>query len=193
MNNLSSHFSELEFLQSNDARAHGINNTWESIIYKHNAIKLCENFLEPIRAFCIKKDSSTAGIRITSGYRNTHLNLVVGGASTSAHKYGYAVDMHLIKRNSTGGTVDAHNLNKFVDYILEYRFSNKIPLFDQLIYEEQNNGNPWIHFGMKNFADKTRMQLLCRTIAGSYEPLIFHTERLNINGDFVARCANKNC
>lgn len=83
---LSEHFSEEEFLRSETAKKHNINNTWQLKKYKDNAIYLCTKVLEPLRDIFGR-------IRITSGYRCPALNEKVGGEKDSLHLTGRAVDI----------------------------------------------------------------------------------------------------
>jgi uncharacterized protein YcbK (DUF882 family) len=86
MSQLSKHFSEAEFLRSATAIERGIKNTWQNEQHKQNAIKLCEEVLEPLRA-------KFGALKITSGYRTQELNKIVGGASQSKHLTGEAADI----------------------------------------------------------------------------------------------------
>lgn len=87
---LSKHFSEEEFLRSETAKLKGINNTWEKPEHKLNAIKLCNEVLEPLR-------EQFGALKITSGYRNKRLNIAIGGASKSKHLTGEAADIFPIR------------------------------------------------------------------------------------------------
>lgn len=81
---LTPHFFLEEFIYSNYARRHGINNNPNPVV-KQNLILLATK-LELVR------DLLQAPLTINSGYRCTELNRDIGGASDSAHLSGYAAD-----------------------------------------------------------------------------------------------------
>lgn len=82
---LSEHFSLLEFVQSDIAARHGIDNTPSPAIIA-NLIKVA-NLLEHVRIIIRKKP-----MKISSGYRCAELNRLVKGSNTSAHMTGCAAD-----------------------------------------------------------------------------------------------------
>ena len=84
---LSKHFTEEEFLRSETAAIRGIKNDWSLDKYKQNAIRLCEEVLEPLRA-------KFGALKITSGYRTRQLNKAVKGAANSKHLTGEAADIY---------------------------------------------------------------------------------------------------
>lgn len=83
---LSENFSLEEMVASNTAKAKKIDNTPNETVIK-NLKHLCETVLQPIR----NKYGET--IKISSGYRCPKLNTAVGGAKTSKHQTGEAVDI----------------------------------------------------------------------------------------------------
>ena len=119
--NITEHFTLSEFEFSQTAIRKGIDNTIPEEL-KPNIIKLCKDYLEPIR----KEWGS--GLRITSGYRCYRLNKAIGGSKKSEHLNGTAVDFIPVK----GKLSDLFRL------IVSMNLS-----FNQLIYE----GN-WIHLGI---------------------------------------------
>lgn len=119
---LTENFSLHEMTNSVTAQKRGINNmpTPEHI---ENLKALCENVLEPVRALM------GCPIKITSGYRSGQLNAYIGGAASSQHMFGQAVDIDLGPKNSELYDAIVKNLE-----------------FDQVIWEFGNDTNPeWVH------------------------------------------------
>jgi len=121
---LSENVSLIEFERSESATKHSILNKMnESETAK--AKLLCEKVFEPIRK---KVDKP---IKINSGFRSTLLNKVIGGAKSSQHCKGEAMDL------------DLHDKELFV-WIIENLD------FDQAIFEggtETQAG--WFHISYK--------------------------------------------
>ena len=147
---LSEHLDLSEVTRSNEAKRKGISNmpTPEHI---ENFKKLAENIFEPIRKHF------GVPIMISSGYRSKELNKAIGGATTSQHLLGQAIDIDM-DGTSKGVT------NKMVfDYI-------KANLnFDQLINEFDYS---WVHVSY-NPTGKQRKQILDAIKVGgktSYAP-----------------------
>lgn len=117
--NLSPHFTLDEFVVSQTAIRHGIDNTpSESII--ENLKHLCLNCLEPLR------DKLKKSIFISSGYRCQQLNGLIGGAKNSQHITGHAADI----------SVKGMNVELLFQTIIESKL-----VFDQLIQEFDS----WVH------------------------------------------------
>ncbi len=87
---------------------------------------LANGFLEPIR-------ERFGPIRVTSGYRSEDLNIAIGGASDSAHKYGRAADIQAI--HGASPTV-------IVKWVVECSGID----YDQII-DEQRGKAKWVHVG----------------------------------------------
>ena len=122
---LSTHLALAEVMRSETAKRKGISNmpTPEHI---ENFKKLAENVFEPIREHFGKP------IRLSSGYRSAALNKAVGGASSSQHCKGEAIDIDM------DGT-DIKNVEIF-------NFIKDNVNFDQLIWEFGTDTNPdWVH------------------------------------------------
>lgn len=85
-------------------------------------------------------------IKITSGYRCTELNKLVGGSPTSAHVIGYAVDLQPI-----GDTFE-----NFKAEVLRWLDKSRVK-FDQCIIE-RNKNTQWVHFGLFNRKGQQRGQ-----------------------------------
>lgn len=85
---LSEHFELSEFLYSETAARMG-----QQIVPSQQVLtnleRLCVIVLEPIRVLIGKP------IRITSGYRPDWLNIIIGGAKNSEHRYGQAADFQV--------------------------------------------------------------------------------------------------
>lgn len=117
------YFSIDELVYSNTAKARGIDNTPPKDVEK-NLRTLIKKCLNPIREIYGKP------IIISSGYRCEELNNAVGGAKTSQHKSGNAVD--LVPAN--GGSLKEI-----------FESAVKFGKYDQLIYEENSKGSKWVH------------------------------------------------
>jgi hypothetical protein len=129
--NLSKHVSLAEFEHSNTAKSKGISNAMneEQI---NNAKLLCEKIFEPIRIFRGKP------ITINSGFRGVALNRAIGGASSSQHCKGEAIDLPLTKE--------------------EFFFIKDSLDFDQLIAEYPVNGVPkWVHISYKSSGNRNQV------------------------------------
>ena len=132
--NLSAHVTLAEFENSPTATTHGINNKMsESQIA--SAKLLCENVFEPLRIYL------NTPIQISSGFRSVQVNKMIGGASTSQHTKGEAMDLQI-------GAKGFHFIKDKLN-------------FDQLIWEFGNDENPaWVHV---SFSSKNRKQVLKAT------------------------------
>lgn len=132
--NLSAHVTLAEFQDSPTATTHGINNKMnESQIA--SAKLLCENVFEPLRLYL------NTPIKISSGFRSLQLNKMIGGAKTSQHTKGEAMDLNI-------GSKGFNFIKDKLD-------------FDQLIWEFGNDENPsWVHV---SFSSKNRKQVLKAT------------------------------
>jgi hypothetical protein len=132
--NLSTHVTLKEFQVSGIATLRNLNNQMnESQIA--SAKLLCENVFEPLRIYL------NTPIQISSGFRSLQVNRLIGGAKTSQHTKGEAMDIK----------IDAKGFN-FIKDKLD---------FDQLIWEFGNNENPqWVHV---SFSSRNRKQVLKAT------------------------------
>lgn len=82
---LGEYFPEAEFIRSETAQRHNIDNRFETEEHRQNAIKLCKKLDELRELF--------GRLRITSGYRSKRLNKLVGGVGDSKHTTGEAADI----------------------------------------------------------------------------------------------------
>lgn len=131
--NLSKHVTRSEFERSETAINRGIDNSmneWEI----ERAKLVCENCFEPIRA------KVGAPIRINSGFRSGALNRAIGGATTSQHSLGEAIDLDLHDRD-----------------LFEWIIDNVE--FDQLIFEGGTTDKAdWFHISYRK--GRLRKQVL---------------------------------
>lgn len=136
---LSKNLTLAEVMRSETAKRKGISNmpTPEHI---ENFKKLAENVFQPIR------DHFGVPIHLSSGYRSAALNKAVGGASSSQHCSGEAIDIDMDGTSITNAQIFNYikdNLN-----------------FDQLIWEFGTDTNPdWVHVSYES-TGKQRKQIL---------------------------------
>ena len=147
---LSEHLDLSEVTRSTDAKRRGISNepTAEHI---ENFKVLAEKVFEPIR------NHFKVPIFISSGYRSAALNKAIGGASSSQHLLGQALDLDM-DSSSSGVT------NKMIfDYI-----KNNLE-FDQLINEFDY---AWVHVSYNNKGKQRKQILDAKKVGGKtvYSP-----------------------
>lgn len=130
---ITENFSLKELIHSNTAVARGIKNN-PSAQHELNLVESVTHLWQPVR------DLLGTPMIISSGYRSPSLNKAVGGSSSSAHSYGYAIDF---KSPAFG---DSIAIAKFLEKELKAR---KIP-FDQMILEFPHTAGSWVHLGYKN-------------------------------------------
>lgn len=128
---LTEHFDLDELTRSDYASRMGIDNT-PSELQIANLKALCENVLEPLEAI-VKKP-----LTIQSGFRNTEVNKGIGGASSSQHVDGKAVDI-----TCKGMSVDEL-----------FEIASKYVPYDQII----NEAKSWVHISFNG--TKNRKQML---------------------------------
>lgn len=138
---ISEHLDLSELIRSESAKRMGIANM-PTEAHIANLKLLAEKVFEPIR------NNFRCPIHISSGYRSAELNKAVGGATTSQHSSGEAIDIDM--DGSPNGVT-----NKMVfDYIKKYLE------FDQLIWEFGSAENPdWVHVSYES-TGKQRKQVL---------------------------------
>jgi len=124
---ISEHLDLVEVTRSETAKRKGISNM---PIAEHieNFKKLAENIFEPIR------NHFNVPIHISSGYRSKELNTAIGGALSSDHCKGMAIDLD--QQGHSGGITNKE--------IFEYIKENL--KFKQLIWEGGTKEEPdWVH------------------------------------------------
>ena len=138
---LSEHLSLAEVTRSETAKRKGVSNQ-PTEAHIANFKLLAENIFEPIRNHFEKP------IFISSGYRSAALNKAIGGAASSQHCTGEAIDIDM--DGHAGGVT-----NKMVfDYIKDNLN------FDQLIWEFGTDTNPdWVHVSYES-TGRQRKQIL---------------------------------
>ena len=147
---LSEHLDLSEVTRSDMAKRKGVSNM-PTLEHIENFKILAENIFEPIRKHF------GVPIMISSGYRSKELNKAIGGATTSQHLLGQAIDIDM------DGTPNGVTNKMDFDYI-------KANLnFDQLINEFDYS---WVHVSY-NPTGKQRKQVLRATKIGgktAYQP-----------------------
>lgn len=141
--NLTKNFTLEELIASPTAKRLGISNT-PTATGKAKLKLLAENILQPIR------DAYGKSIIVTSGYRCTKLNSVVGGASTSDHIYCCAADI----RSVSDTTGDNKRLWEVVVWLYK---QGKLPNLKQCINEYVFD---WIHVSFQDGRTSKRGQFL---------------------------------
>ena len=130
--NLTPHFTLEELIASDTADQMGIDNVpSETEIYR---LAQLAGKLEDIRSLL-----GGFPLLVSSGFRCQALNTAIGGATTSAHLYGCAVDFTVPQFG---------NPYKICSYLTELEGF----LYDQLINEE-GSGARWVHIGLAVGAD----------------------------------------
>lgn len=125
-------FSISELIHSDNAIKAGIDNT-PTIKEIDNLLNLIFYCLQPIR------DKLKKPMIITSGYRNTKVNILAGGKQNSQHLKGQAADF----------IVNNMSIQQMINFIIYSDIE-----FDQLI----NEYNKWIHISFVK--GKNRRQVL---------------------------------
>jgi hypothetical protein len=126
MQNLTPNFTLEEMIFSDTACLAGINNTPDATVTAELTTTCW--MLETIRAAL-----GDVPISVSSGYRCPELNAIIGGVPDSQHQYGQAADICAYDFGSAKEVFDAILL---IDPPLS---------FDQLIMEEDQYGNQWVH------------------------------------------------
>jgi hypothetical protein len=124
---ISEHLDLVEVTRSETAKRKGISNM-PTEAHLENFKKLAENIFEPIRTHF------NVPIHISSGYRSKELNTAIGGALSSDHCKGMAIDLD--QQGHSGGLTNKE--------IFEYIKENL--KFKQLIWEGGTKEEPdWVH------------------------------------------------
>lgn len=136
---LSKNLSLAEVTRSETAKRKGISNM-PTPEHLENFKKLAEKVFQPIR------EHFGVPIHISSGYRSAALNKAIGGAASSQHCSGEAIDIDM-----DGTSVTNAQIFNYIKDNLE---------FDQLIWEFGTDTNPdWVHVSYES-TGKQRKQIL---------------------------------
>lgn len=135
---MAKYFTVAEMLKSETADKNKIQNI-PSVEVQQNIEELLE-VLDDLREFYGKP------IKITSGYRCSELNRLVGGSPTSAHVIGYAADLQPVQGS----------FEEFKASVLKWLKKSRVK-FDQCIIE-RNKNTQWVHFGLYNRKGQQRGQ-----------------------------------
>lgn len=120
-----------EVTKSATAIKHGISNK-PSGDHLSNLIQIANKVFQPVR------DHFGKPIAVTSGYRSKALNDLIGGASSSQHSKGEALDLDA----DVFGGLENWEIFEYIKNNLE---------FDQLIWEFGSEENPaWVHVSYKS-------------------------------------------
>lgn len=136
---LSEHLDLSEVIRSESAKRNGISNM-PTEAHIANFKLLAEKVFEPIR------NHFRCPIHISSGYRSLELNKCIGGAATSQHCSGEAIDIDMDGTDITNAEV--------------FNFIKENLEFDQLIWEFGTDTNPdWVHVSYES-SGRQRKQIL---------------------------------
>ena len=136
---LSKNLSLAEVTRSETAKRRGVSNM-PTEAHIENFKLLAEKVFQPIR------DHFAVPIHISSGYRSAALNKAIGGASSSQHCTGEAIDIDM-----DGTAITNAEIFNYIKDNLE---------FDQLIWEFGTDTNPdWVHVSYES-TGKQRKQIL---------------------------------
>ena len=114
-----------------------------------NLRNLCENWLEDLR-YSYNRQYHKGGIIINSGYRSPEVNRLAGGAPTSNHVTGCAVDIH----------VDGmEQLIRYATILLDLSDESQED-FDELLLERSPKGGYWLHFAVRPSGNRRKIRLI---------------------------------
>ncbi len=126
-----------------------------------NLRNLCENWLEDLRysyntlypeispCAALSRDDKK-GIIINSAYRSPEVNRLAGGAPTSNHLTGCAVDIHV------SGFEQAI---RYAAILLDISDGTKRD-YDELFIEKNSAGRYWIHFAVRPKGNRRKMNFI---------------------------------
>lgn len=148
----------------------------ENYIAKNHVGEAMKNLWVPLRKGWQEYATNTLHIdptwHITSGYRPQKYNeSIKGSSSTSAHMYGYAIDVQLLR--FLGGGEQKRTAARYLSgFIKAFLQQNKHIQFDQVLIEFRGNSlstssTSWVHIGYKNQNGSTRRQFYAEFNAGA--------------------------
>ena len=138
--NLSEHFSLGEVTKSSHTEINNI----PSHVAIENLKRVC-TWLEVLRG-------RVGPINIKSGYRSPELNKKVGGAPTSNHLTGCAVDIRV---------AGIEQALRYAVILMDYADETKQD-YDELLIERNSKGHYWVHFAVRP-KDNRRKTMMIQT------------------------------
>ena len=138
---LSPHFSLGELTKTNYVTKDG---NFPSRVAIENLTNICENWLEDLRysyntLYSRDRPQDEIPLVINSGYRSPEVNKLAGGAPTSNHLTGCAVDIHV------SGFEQAI---RYASILLDISEGTQRD-YDELFIEKNKTGSHWIHFAVR--------------------------------------------
>ncbi len=154
---LSPHFTLGELTKTKHQTADG---NIPSHVVIENLKRICENWLEDLRysyntLYCLQpgEDYETSKnvepIIINSGYRSPAVNLLAGGAKTSNHLTGCAVDIRCVGKEQ---------MIRYASILLDIADGTKQD-YDELLLE-QHGSVCWLHFAVRPQGNRRRIEFL---------------------------------
>ena len=144
---LSDHFSLGEMCKTKHKTADG---NIPSHVHIENLRNICEGWLEDLRysynALYGGNGEEEIPVIITSGYRSPEVNRLAGGAATSNHLTGCAVDIRCIGKEQ---------MIRYAGILLDIADGTKRD-FDELIFEQRGNVC-WLHFAVRPKENRRRI------------------------------------
>ena len=144
---LSEHFTLGEVCKTKHKTADG---NIPSHVHIENLRNICEGWLEDLRysynALYGGNGEEEIPVIITSGYRSPEVNRLAGGAATSNHLTGCAVDIRCIGKEQ---------MIRYAGILLDIADGTKRD-FDELIFEQRGNVC-WLHFAVRPKENRRRI------------------------------------
>ena len=144
---LSPHFTLGELTKTSHKTADG---NIPSRVAIENLRNLCENWLEALRYSYNTLYHSEAPIVINSGYRSPEVNRLAGGAPTSNHLTGCAVDIRV---------AGFEQAIRYASILLDISDGTKRD-YDELLIERTSAGNYWLHFAVRPIDNRRKTGFL---------------------------------
>lgn len=162
-------YKEITYLNIYSPKA-GHGTAQENYIAKQHVGEAMRNLWVPLRKGWQEYATNTLHIdptwHISSGYRPKNYNDKVKGASkTSAHIYGYAIDVQL-SRFLGGGEQKRAATRYLSGFIKSFLQKNRHIQFDQILIEYSGGSSlatsstSWVHIGYKDPSGSTRRQFI---------------------------------
>ena len=144
---LSQHFTLGELCKTSAKTADG---NIPSHVHIENLKRLC-GWLEKLRSEWNKRyGEGNNPIIINSGYRSEAVNKAVGGAPTSNHLTGCAVDIHVY---------GIEQLVRYATILLDISDERQED-FDELLLERSPKGTYWLHFAVRPTGNRRKVRLI---------------------------------